>query len=99
MVDCIKCTEIYDNEPPCDECDKPDLMSENELAWRLWVILSKQDRPQGFSSLAPIPTISIKNLCSVYYQDGDLILFEKILLIENIIFPRLLSQYKNKKGK
>lgn len=60
---------------------------ENEKAWSIWGIANQFDRPIGFGVLGPISTTSMLNLCEQYdatFQD-----FEKIQLIEKIIWPTI----------
>lgn len=95
VVDCDKCAEIYDpEEPPCDECGKPELLESNQTAWELWALLNFYDRPASqFSGFVlPIPTQAVIRLCEAYGE--SLTTFEKILVIEDKVLPNLRKAAK-----
>ena len=78
---------MYDGKPPCGECEKPTWDVENILAWDLWLMVNKRDRPVSFNGPLPLSTQSVLNLCELY--DASIEDFEKILEIDDIIFPKL----------
>ena len=49
---------------------------------------SRRDRPFSFGGPLPLRTDSILNLCELY--DASIEDFEKILAIDDIIFPKLI---------
>ena len=62
-------------------------MGENRMAWHLWTLLSHHDRPSSMGGIMTIPTLNALHLCEAYnatFND-----FEKVLLIEDIMLPRL----------
>jgi len=86
---------LYDGNPPCDTCQKPkELLIENHLSWKIWAICDRTSRQIGFSSIGPIDVKTAIELCHAY--DGYLEDFEKVLMIEDIVFPRLISQAKKR---
>jgi hypothetical protein len=71
-------------------------MEANLLAWRLWNISDRRDRPITMVGLGPIPTMPILELCEAY--DATLEDFEKILTLDSLLYkgPKKPDQQKKK---
>ena len=81
-MSCEECAEVYEaesDEPPCDECDKPELMQRNYFAWHLWEMCDGFERPSQEKHLT-IPLTSIIEVVSAY--GGDEREVEKVKLLE-----------------
>lgn len=72
-------------------------MPENITAWRLWNIINGRDRPVGFSGALPLPTRAAEDVCNLYEEGMET--FEKIMLVENTIFPKLQERAKEEREK
>lgn len=84
---------MQNEEPPCDSCDKVELMSENKTAWQLWCLVNSRDR--GVIPLAGVKSLTtdqVENICKIY--DQPLEVYEKILLIEEQIYPKIIQRQK-----
>jgi len=83
----------WDDNPPCDECNKPDdLEGLNLNCFNVWKQLSNRDRPPGQGDLRPIPTKAIADICEVYGLTIQA--FERIGIIEDHLFDWLAEKYK-----
>lgn len=96
-LSCDDCTDTFKNfndDPPCDDCSKPKyLFSENELAVKLWQICSYHSRPvAGMGGVMPLMISEVKAVCEVYR--ANLQDFEKILKIEQAVFPMIQERHK-----
>ena len=96
-MECSECAEVYDGEPPCDECNKPELFISNQLAWQVWQVCSQFERPAGFGGIVPIRALSAARLVEMY--GGSLSDFEKVLHIENQMLPYYRDQAESKQSK
>jgi hypothetical protein len=63
------------------------------MAWKLWLRLNKNDRTYGaMGGIFPLTTTSVYTIVAAYGEGLDT--FEKILLIEDEMFPALVAQSK-----
>lgn len=72
-------------------------MPENKMAWDLWSILHRGDRPPSFSGISSLPVTVIHTLCEKY--DVGLDIAEDILLIENVVYPKLVKRAEEEREK
>lgn len=84
---------MWNDEPPCDECSKPKaLYRENLLPWNIWGTCHKYGRQSGFSGIPPLDIRAVFATCEKY--DATEEDYEKVLLIEDIMLPRLRKKYE-----
>jgi len=89
VLDCEACKRVYENDPPCDECNVPVLYPENFQIWEIWQRLSMH-RGIGFSAPLRIDLGQLMNLCEMYdLAQED---FEMILKIEDVRYPMMLRE-------
>lgn len=91
---CAETYEVEDDEPPCDECDKPKLMRRNYLAWGLWQMLNEFERRHENDGPASIPITTMLDVCHAY--GGDERDTEKMQLIERTMLPWIQKQERPK---
>jgi hypothetical protein len=84
------------DEPPCSTCPKPkeDLNPANIEAINIWNKCNTYERDSSDMSGTPkrLKTRDIIPLCEVYDLTRDE--FEKILMIESIVYPYICKQAK-----
>lgn len=94
---CEECSIAYDEDPPCDDCEMPEPFLSNQLAWKVWQICSKFERPPSFGGVPPISAIRAAQVLDLY--DGTLADFEKVLTIEDEMLPWLREEQKRNSPK
>ena len=69
-IDCARCHELYDDNPPHPRCEKPteELTPEGATAYRIWRTLHEHDRPywQADGMPLPLPLASIRGAVADY---------------------------------
>jgi len=65
--------------------------------WKIWGICDRHSRPLGFSSVGSIDVRAAIDLCDAY--GAFLEDFERVLLIEDIIYPRMQEKMKKDSSK
>lgn len=77
--------------PPCNtDCQKPFLMEENEFVWNLWKRASHFDRPMGFGGALPLGTKLMFDICEQH--DATMEDYEKMIVIEEVMYPKLVKK-------
>lgn len=77
-MSCDECKEIWDGNPPCDECGKPELFTSNALAWRVWQMCNVMGR-EGFGGMLQATNV-LALLSALGGSEDDL---EKVMIIES----------------
>jgi hypothetical protein len=67
---------------------------ENYLSWKIWTICDRHSRPLGFGVVGSIDVKTVIELCHAY--GGYLEDLEKVLVIEEIMFPKMQEQAKKR---
>lgn len=83
-------------ETPCEGCpDKPvALFASNALAWQVWSLLNEFDRPFASGmAVFPLPMPSEKMLGMAEKLGGTEEDFERVCMIERIMFPFVQKSY------
>ena len=65
--------------------------------WDIWKTLSSHDRPTDFGIAKKIPTLSILHFCEL--EDLSREDFNRILQLEDHLFPKILELSKGKATK
>lgn len=83
-------------ETPCEECpDKPvALFASNALAWQAWAILNEMGRPFAVGmAVIPLHVPPDRMRLEVEARGGDEDDFDKVCMIERIMFPFVQKSY------
>lgn len=96
-MSCEECMEVHEaegDEPPCDECDKPELMQRNRFAWHMWQMLNEFERPReaGMSGAVALPIPATNMVDLVHAYGGDEREVEKVQIIERHMLPWIREQ-------
>ncbi len=62
------------------------------MAWKIWAICDRHGRPPGYGVVTSIEIKAVIDTCRAY--DAYLEDFEKVLLVENIIYPKMVEKIK-----
>jgi hypothetical protein len=80
-------------DPPCDECGRPDYLPSNRRAWKVWDMCSNFERPAAMGGVMAIPATSVIQIVKEYgggERDVD-----KVLFIESKMLPYIREQAKS----
>ena len=88
---------MYKGEPPCEECDKPELLPENYQAWQLWNLASLHGRPPSFSGIHPISHSELISICETHDVGKEI--YDKILIIESVELPLIRKKQEDEAEK
>jgi hypothetical protein len=54
-ISCDECEDEWHPEPPpCDTCERPELMAANRTAYEIWAVCSTNGRLPSFGGIGPI---------------------------------------------
>jgi hypothetical protein len=71
------------------------LLTANELSLKIWNVCNEFSRPvAGLGGFLKLPISEIKATCDEH--NGDHSDFEKVLLIENTVYPYIVGKNKKK---
>lgn len=92
-LDCEECRETLEGDTPCNECNKPKYIHpENVLSWKIWNICNLFERNYSLVGIETIKSTAVLKIVKEY--DGDERDFEKVLWIEQQLYPELTKRGK-----
>jgi len=96
-LSCEECQVAYaeaGDDPPCEECGQVDLLAANSLAWDVWSILNRFDRPIQIGMEGAIylhlPYITMRQ--AVQAHEGTERDLAKVMRIEQEMLPFIQEQ-------
>ena len=99
-LNCDECRETFerdDENPPCEDCGKPQFSHPaNTLPWKVWRMCSAYERPAGMGGINPIPVTSVISVVEAY--GGNERDIDKVLRIEGEMLPVIRENIKNQRG-
>jgi len=83
--------KTYKGDPPCHECDRPEIYPDNKKVWHCWSILSSYRERNDYGVPKKLKLEDVKNLAE-YYDLTD-IDFENLLALETKMHDMMVERW------